>query len=306
MDLSIIIVNWNTRDLLAQCLESVYDTVSDLDFEVIVVDNASVDGSVELMRQNFPQVQLIVNTENKGFVRANNQALARCQGRYVLLFNSDAQALFASLDSVIQFMDEHPGAGITGVRLLNPDRSFQASYTPFPTLWREFLILSGLGRYLIRPTFPGRGPEIKKGAQRIVGYVEGACLAVRREAVDQIGGLDEHIFMYAEEVDWCYRFRQAGWEVWYLPQFPIVHYGGQSSKKHRKRMEAELYRSRVYFFRKHYGRIAAGCLKLLIYAITLVKMFVHGLLRLVTGGRRGRLVTGWRELHGALRSVDSA
>jgi len=304
--LSVIVVSWNTRELLAQCLQSVYDTAGELQVEVIVVDNASSDGSVEMVRRDFPQVQIIANAENVGFVRANNQAIERCRGRYVLLLNSDTQALPGSLDKTVRFMDEHPRAGIAGVRLLNPDGTFQASHTPFPTLWREFLILSGLGRWLIQPTFPSCGPQVEKGAQAIKGYVEGAYLIARREVVEQVGGLDERIFMYAEDVDWCYRFHQAGWEVWYLPQAPIIHYGGQSSKRRRGRMEAELYRSRVYFFRKHYGKAAALCLKAFIYAMTLSKMFVHGLLRFVTKGRRGRTATSWQELHLALTSVNSA
>jgi N-acetylglucosaminyl-diphospho-decaprenol L-rhamnosyltransferase len=305
MDVSVIIVNWNTRDLLGQCLQSVYDTTSDLDFEVMVVDNASTDGSVEMVRRDFPHVRVIANVDNVGFVRANNQAIAHCQGRYVLLLNSDTKVLPGSLDKTVQLMNEHPGAGIIGVRLLNPDGTFQASYTPFPTLWREFLILSSLGRLLIRPSFPSFGPRAEKGAQKIEGYMEGAYLMVRREAVGQIGGLDERIFMYAEDVDWCYRFHQAGWEVWYLPQAPIIHYGGQSSKQRRNRMEAELYRSRVCFFRKHYGPTAALCLRILIYAMTLTKTLVHGVLRFLTQGRRGRTVTSWQELHLALSSVDS-
>ncbi|MCP4536081.1 MAG: glycosyltransferase family 2 protein [Chloroflexi bacterium] len=303
-ELSIIIVNWNTRDLLVQCLQSLNDTVESK-YEVWVVDNASSDDSVAAVREQFPYVHVIVNSENVGFVRANNQVLDRCQGRYVLLLNSDIHALPGSLDKTVEFMEAHPGAGILGVRLLNPDRTFQASYTVFPTLWREFLILSGLGRWLIRSSFPSYGPQVEAGAQEIKGYMEGAYLLARREAVDQIGGLDERIFMYAEEVDWCYRFHQAGWEVWYLPQSPIIHYGGQSTKQRQGRMEAELYRSRVYFFHKHYGKVSASCLKILIYTITLVKMLVHRLLRFVTRGRSGRLVTGWQELRSALSGVDS-
>ena len=133
-DLSIIIVNWNTRDLLAQCLQSIYDTVSDLDVDNIVVDNASSDGSVAMVQERFPQTHVIANARNVGFVRANNQALARCQGRYVLLLNSDTRVLPGSLDKTVRFMDEHPHAGIAGVRLLNSDGTFQASYTPFPSL----------------------------------------------------------------------------------------------------------------------------------------------------------------------------
>jgi len=304
-DLSVVIVNWNTRDLLAQCLKSVYETASGVDFEIIVVDNASTDGSVEMVRERFPHVHIIANSENVGFVHANNQALACCRGRYVLLLNSDTQVLPGSLYKAVQFMDEHPRAGMVGVRLLNPDGTFQASYTPFPTLWREFLMLSGLGRWLVRQTFPSYGPQAERGAQHVKGYLEGAYLMARRQAVGEIGGLDEHIFMYAEDVDWCYRFHQAGWEVWYLPDAPIVHYGGQSTRKRRERMEAELYRSRVYFFRKHYGKAAATCLKVLIYAMTLPKMLIHGILRFVTKGRRGRTVTSWKELRLALGGLDS-
>ncbi len=306
IDLSIVIVNWNTRGLLAECLESIEQTVTGMRFEVLVVDNGSTDGSAEMVRQAFPHVRLIVNRENAGFVRANNQAIPLCQGRYLLLLNSDARLLPGAVTETLRCMAEQPRAGVVGLRLLNGDGSFQASYTPFPTLWREFLILSGLGRLLVRRSFPSYGPRIEQGAQPVDGYVEGAYLLLRREAVEQVGALDEHIVMYAEEVDWCYRFRQAGWEVWYLPQATVVHHGGQSSKRRRSRMEAELYRSRVYFFHKHYGRAAARRLTALIYTFTAVKIVVHGLLRRISGGRRGRVVTDWRELQQALQPPETA
>ena len=306
MGLSIIIVNWNTRELLAQCLQSIEDSVRETVYEVWVVDNGSSDSSVTMVAERFPAVHVIDNPRNVGFVCANNQALARCRGRYVLLLNSDTQALADSVDRAVRFISEHPRAGIAGVRLLNSDGTFQASYTPYPPLLREVLILSGLGRLLVGPAFPSREAEVEKGAQRITGYVEGAFLMARREAIEQIGGLDEHIFMYAEEVDWCYRFHQAGWEVWYLPRAPIIHHGGQTSKKRQGRMEAELYRSRIYFFRKHHGKAAALCLQLIICAITLPKMLIHWLLRYITRGRVGRTITSWQELRLALTSVDSA
>ncbi len=306
IDLSIIIVNWNTSDLLSQCLQSLQSTVREASFEVWVVDNASSDDSVDMVRASFPQAHVIANAENVGFVRANNQAIARCQGRYVLLLNSDTLALPGSLDQAVQFMDQHPRAGLAGVRLINADESFQASFTPFPNLWREFLILSGLGRWLFRPSFPSYGPQLEDGDQQIAGYVEGAFMLARREAVQQIGGLDERIFMYAEDVDWCYRFYRAGWEIWYLPQAPIIHYGGQSSKKRPGRMEAELYRSRIYFFHKHYGRAAASGLKLMIYAATLFKIALHKTLRFVSRGRKGRTISTWQELRAALRTPELA
>jgi len=304
-DLSIIIVNWNTCELLLQCLQSLYETIRNLNFEIFVVDNASADRSVEMVRRLFPEVRLIQNTDNVGFVRANNQAIEHCRGRYILLLNSDTRVLSGAIEESVRFMDKHPTAGITGTRLLNSDGSFQASYSPFPTLWREFLILSGLGRWLIQPNFPSRGPQTERGPQQIKGYIEGAYLMARHQAIDQIGGLDERIFMYAEDVDWCYRFHQTGWEIWYLPQAPIIHYGGQSSKQLQGRMEAELYRGRVYFFSKQYGRVAALSLKALIYVLTLIKMVVNGVLRLITNGRIGRSFTSLQELHLALTSIDA-
>lgn len=304
VDLSIIVVNWNTCELLAQCLQSLEDTIRDSSYEVWVVDNGSSDGSVEMVRERFPRTHLIVNMENVGFARANNQAIDCCRGRYLLLLNSDTKVLPGALGELVRFMDDHRGAGVAGARLLYSDGTFQASHSPFPTLWREFLMLSGLGRRLVRPRYPSYGPEVEKGDQQ-VDYVEGACLLARREAIDQVGGLDERIFMYAEDVDWCYRFAQAGWEVWYLPQVRIVHYGGQSSRQRQARMEAELYGSRIYFFRKHTGLVQSRLLKGMIYGITPVKWAVHRVARVLSRGTRARNVVGWRELREILESENA-
>lgn len=302
IDLSIIIVNWNTCNLLAKCLDAIFQTVRASAYEIIVVDNNSTDGSVDMIHTQFPTVRLIENQQNVGFTQANNQALAASCGRYVLLLNSDTEVQPGALDAMVHFMDAHPAAGVAGAHLLNPDGSFQASHTDFPTLWREILTLSGLGRTLLRPSYPSYGPEVERGPRR-VGYIEGACLLARRKVVDQVGGLDEGFFMYAEEVDWCYRMKQAGWEVWYLPEVRIVHHGGGSSRQRKTRMEAELYRSRVRFFRKHYGTGQAVCLKALVYAFTLVKVIWHQSLRWLTGNRYGRTVVGLRELHTMLQGV---
>lgn len=301
-DISIIIINWNTRDLLAECLESLYQTISGTSFDIWVVDNASTDDSVPMVQAKFPEVQFILNRDNVGFARANNQAMAASQGRTMLLFNSDAVATPGAVASLLETIKAHPQAGIVGGRLLNPDGSFQASHSPFPNLWQEFLILSGLGRLLYGRWYPSRGPQEAKGPQP-VDYVEGACLLVRREAFEQVGGLDEGYFMYAEEVDWCYSMRQAGWQVWYQPAARIIHYGGGSSRNRRTQREADLYRSRVRFFRKHYGNVAAMALKTLIYSLTAIKVITHGSLRLLSGNRRGRVVVGLGDLMTALRNV---
>jgi GT2 family glycosyltransferase len=302
LDLSIIIVNWNTRQMLADCLNSIEATVDDLSFEVIVVDNGSTDGSQAMLAEKYPHVRLIANHENVGFARANNQAVAVSQGRYVLLLNSDALLLSRAVQAMINLAEAQRQAGLIGAHLRNVDSSFQASHTPFPDLWQEFLILSGLGRMFCDPWYPSRGPEEDKGPQ-VVDYVEGACMLIRREAFEAVGGLDESYFMYAEEVDLCYAMREAGWQVWYQPTAKVTHLGGGSSQNGRPQREGDLYRSRVRFFRKYYGHRAAQLLKLQIYGLTMIKMIVHGLLRLASGGRYGRPVVPLRYLTVYLREA---
>jgi GT2 family glycosyltransferase len=302
LDLSIIVLNWNTCQMLAECLSSVEATVENLAVEAIVVDNGSTDGSQAMLCQRFPDVRLIQNHENVGFARANNQAFAHCQGRYVLLLNSDAVATPGAFQSLMTLADAEPRAGIVGAQLLNPDGSFQASHTFFPTLCQEFLILTGLGRLLRGHWYPSRGPEEEQGPQ-VVDYVEGACMLVRRQAVEEVGGLDEGYFMYAEEVDWCYAMREKGWQVWYQPAAKVVHRGGGSSRNRPTQREGDLYCSRVRFFRKHYGDTAAWLLKVQICSLTAMKFAVHGLLRLVSGGRYGRPVVSLRHLAIDLRNA---
>jgi GT2 family glycosyltransferase len=300
-DVSVIILNWNTRDLLADCLKTLLLNTHSLDLEIIVVDNGSTDGSVEMVRQLFPQVRLAANAVNAGFARANNQGMAMSTGRYRLLLNSDAFLQPGALQALVRLADAEPRAGLVGAQLLNPDGSFQASHTAFPTLWREFLILSGLGRALFGRRYPSHEPEEARGPQ-VVDYVEGACLLARREAVEAAGGLNEDYFMYAEEVDWCYAMRAKGWQVWYQPAAKVIHLGGASSRKRNLQRETDLYRSRLLFFRKHYGDWAAELLKAQIYLLTAIKIAVHGLLRLVSRGRWGREVPSLNYLMQRLES----
>jgi N-acetylglucosaminyl-diphospho-decaprenol L-rhamnosyltransferase len=302
LDLSIIVLNWNTRQMLVDCLSSVQTAVANLACEVVVVDNGSTDGSQAMLLRHFPDVHLIQNDENVGFARANNQAMTASQGRYMLLFNSDAIATPGAIQSLLDLARTQPRAGIVGAQLVNRDGSFQASHTSFPTLWQEFLMLTGLGRLFYGQWYPSHSPEEEKGPQT-VDYVEGACLLVRREAFEDVGGLDESYFMYAEEVDWCHTMRERGWQVWYQPEAKVIHLGGGSSRNRRPQREADLYRSRVQFFRKHYGDRAAWLLKAQIYALTAIKLFIHRLLRLVSGGRYGRPVVSLRHLVMSMRNA---
>lgn len=301
-ELSIIIVNWNTRDFLSACLESLFQTLGDISFEIWVVDNGSTDGSQEMVKNSFPTVNLIANTENKGFAGANNQAMESCQGEYMLLFNSDAIADPGAIHALLDLAKTQPGAGIIGAQLVNPDNSFQASYSRFPSLSQEFLILTGLGRLIYGRWYPSQGPEIESGPQ-IVDYVEGACLLVNRKAYLDVGGLDEGYFMYAEEVDWCHTMRQGGWQVWYQPEARIIHFVGGSSRYRKTYREADLYRSRVRYFRKNHGQAEAVILKGMIYSLTALKILAHKIVKGVTRGQRGRVVVPMHELINALKGV---
>ncbi len=300
--ISVIIVNWNTRALLAQAIQSVLQTAGKLHTEIIVVDNGSTDGSQAMLASRFPLVSLLQNQDNAGFARANNQGAAIARGQYLLLLNSDASLYPNALSAMLEIMQAHPKAGIVGANLRNPDGSFQASHTPFPTLWQEFLILSGLGRALYGTYYPSRGPQETLGPQP-VDYIEGACMLIRREPYRALGGMDEGYFMYAEEVDLCYTFRRHGWEVWYQPAARVLHHGGGSSRHRHTAREGDLYQSRVRFFRKNYGDRPAEALKAQIYLLTCLKWAGHNLARALTGGRRGRQVISPAALYRKLKTA---
>ncbi|HKZ69915.1 MAG TPA: glycosyltransferase family 2 protein [Anaerolineales bacterium] len=237
--LSIVILNWNTRDLLVQCLEAVLRLQDEAPGEVIVVDNASTDDSVTMLADRFPQVRVIQNPANVGFAGGNNRGVAACAGKYALMLNTDAFLGPGALRELVRVAESDPRSGVVGAHLLNPDGSFQASHTCFPTLWREFLILSGLGRAAYGSHYPSAGPDEGRGALK-VDYVEGASLLVRVEAYRAVNGLDEGFFMYAEEVDLCYTMGKHGWNVWYAPEARVTHLGGASSADRKPEREADL------------------------------------------------------------------
>lgn len=260
-DLSVIIVNWNGRDLLKQCLDSLAH-VTALALDVIVVDNASTDGSPALVRESYPQVRLLENRENLGFSRANNQGIRVATGRHILLLNSDTIVQPGAFEAMVALLDRHPRLGVVGAELLNLDGSLQPSWAAFPTWLSEVL-----GR-----NFRARRPMSAEPGAYLVDWVGGACLAARREAIVEVGLLDEAIFMYTEETDWCYRFVKAGWGVAYLEGAKVTHLGGGSSRRSSVRSLIELQKSKVYFFDKHYGRLAARFLHATLTARAWVKM----------------------------------
>jgi GT2 family glycosyltransferase len=257
-DVSIIIVNWNTREDLLCCLASVGEEVRGVTGEVIVVDNGSGDGSAEAVRRAHPQVIVIENEGNLGFARATNQGLRRMKGRYALLLNPDTRLKAGAVERLVSFMDSRMEAGVAGGQLLNGDGSRQNSIANLPTLATELL-----NKSLLRRLFPDRypGKELRFPGPIEVESVIGACMLVRRAAMDAVGLLDEGYFLFLEETDWCCRMRLGGWKVFHVPDAELYHLQGRSAESSIAMAKVEYCRSRYRYFRKHYGPVSRAVLR---------------------------------------------
>jgi N-acetylglucosaminyl-diphospho-decaprenol L-rhamnosyltransferase len=298
-ELSIIYVNWNASPLLKTSIAALQEAITIVDYDIWVVDNASTDDSAAF----FPEVHLIQNKNNTGFARANNQAMKLAEGRYFLLINTDAFAAPKAINHLYQLAEQQPGAGIIGARLVNPDGSFQGSYVDFPNLLQEFLILSGLGRLFYGPWYPNHAPVQGETAKK-VDYVQGACMLVRRQAYETVGGLDEGYFMYSEEVDWCWAMQTAGWEVWYQPAACITHIGGASSRTRAIQREADLYVSRVRYYRKNHSFVTARLLEAMILCMAGLKYVLHTLLQKLNHRRFQRMTVSPVLLMNQMRKIN--
>lgn len=275
-DLSIVIVNWNVRELLRRCLVSIassdglfvgldtpgYST-SGWQAEVIVVDNASADGSVAMLAQDFSWVQVIANRENRGFTAANNQGLAASRGRYVLFLNPDTELAADALRTLLDYAEKHAAVGVLGPQLRYGDGSVQSSRRRFPTLATFFLESTVVQRWWPRNQVLARYYVLDRPDDAIsqVDWLVGACMLLRRAVLDQIGGFDEGFFMYSEELDLCRRAVDAGWQVVYLPAAVVTHYEGKSSEQVVAARHIRFHSSRVRYVRKYHGRAAAAALR---------------------------------------------
>ncbi|MSQ10161.1 MAG: glycosyltransferase family 2 protein [Dehalococcoidia bacterium] len=281
VDVSIIIVSYNTKDLLLGCLDSVFLTLQQatgagrmsLDarslsrgYEVIVVDNASADGSAAAVQQHFPEAHLIDNEFNRGFAAANNQALAVAQGRYLLLLNPDTVVKDGAIPELVRFMDRFPRCGMATCKLLNLDETQQHSAFKFPTLWMTFLDFFPLHGHLLNSRLNGRYRLKDYRRTFEIDHPLGACMMVRREVIERVGALSEEYFMYCEEIDWCFRIKRDNWRIYCVPTAEIYHLGGQSTRQVADRMYVELFRSRLTLFRKYYNPVFQVLSKLLIGA----------------------------------------
>jgi hypothetical protein len=270
-NISIIIVNWNTKELLRTCLSSIGATVNTT-HETIIVDNNSDDGSAEMVEASFPETSLIRAGRNLGFAAANNLGINKASGRYVLLLNPDCELLPGSIDTMIEYADRNPDIAVIGPKLLNSDGTLQKNGRIFPTFAREFLHITRLYRLL--PGYFNR--RLEWGRQDFdipadVDEVSGACMLVRESMIAQVGGLDERFFMYYEEVDWCKRIKAHGGRVFYLPEAQVVHHHSQSAGKIGIEKNRLAYESQYLYFLKHHGRAQAVTLRAISNAILFVK-----------------------------------
>ena len=280
MDLSIIIVNWNTREMLRDCLQSVFDTAADITFDVWVVDNGSSDDSQQMVRDAFPQVELIANQDNKGFAGANNQALSRAKGRHVLLLNSDTLVHGDVLSASVRYLDDNPDVGAMGCRVLNTDGTLQITGSQVPSLLNLSLQATGLNR--LPGGFFDRFQMVRwdRRDARDLDVIFGGYLMVRRSVIEQVGLLDDAFFFYGEETDWCFRIAKGGWRLVLAPVGEITHFGGGSVKKLNHKRNIMLSEGTIRFHRKHYGWWGGAACWVLLGFFNLSRAIIWSLLGL--------------------------
>ena len=262
IDVSIVIVSFNTKEVTRQCLEHVQKHAAVVPHEVLVVDNASEDGSADMVAAEFPRVHLIRQNENRGFAGGNNPAMEIARGRYILLLNSDAFLAEGVLEKTIHHLDEHPNIGVLGCKLTDPDGTLQPSARMLPGPLNKILHITGLAAHFPKSKFFGRIDYTwwDHSEPRSVGWVVGAYFLIRRETMEDIGVLDDRYFLYFEEIDYCLSARRAGWDVVFYPYASVIHLGGQSSLKTGKRVSAKgkqvvaiRITSEFRYYRKLYG-----------------------------------------------------
>jgi GT2 family glycosyltransferase len=287
-DVSIIIVSWNAKKYLLNCLNSLIQRQKEYSQELIVVDNASSDGSAELVEKDFPQVKLIRNEENLGFAKANNIGIRASTGRYICLINSDVVVLDNCVKLMIEFMDQHLKAGMGGPRVLNPDRTLQVSCRHFPSIWNNLCQAIALNKVFPKSVFFSE-PFMNcwnHDSVRSVDVLTGCFWLVRRKALDDVGLLDEDFFFYGEDIDWCKRFNDTGWEVRFYPAAEAIHFGGASSSNAPIRFYLEMQKADLNYWRKHHGRLGQLAYWIIIMLRHLVRLPVYVLIYIFRPGSR--------------------
>jgi GT2 family glycosyltransferase len=292
VDVSVIIVGRNTKQLVYDCLKSAYDQTGDITFEVIYVDNASNDGSCEMVAGEFGSVNIIRNETNMGFTVANNQGIKVAKGRYVLLLNSDTIVLNNAVAKTVKFADSHPEAAVVGCRVLNPDMTLQRNCFMYPSVLN--LLLAATYLYKVFPGSRFFGRELMTwwdfGEVREVETVCGCFSLVRREAIEQVGLMDERFFFYGDDPDWCWRFKKTGWKIIFTPEPQIIHYGGQSTRYMAERFKLQLYGAKLTFIKLHANRFKfiIACIFTALFFLLRVPYWVVA--ALLSNNNRGKAI----------------
>ena len=296
IDLSVCIVTYRAKDFLRDCLRSLYEHTKTLRFEIIVADNGSNDGTVEMVRMEFPEVILIENENNLGFTRPSNQCMKVSKGRYVMLLNPDTFILPQALDRLVDFMEKHPKVGISGPKVLNKDHTLQKSCRRGESRpWAVFSYFTGLAALFPHSRFFSeyQMTNMDENVAHPVAGVAGSCMLIRREVIEQIGYLDERYFAYQEDADYCFRARQAGWQVYYVPDAQIIHYGGMGgSRIEPYRSIVEWHRSYWLYYRKNLAKDYCFLFNCVYYCAMFVKLLLSLLINFFrrekyAGPRRG-------------------
>ncbi len=272
--LSIIIVSWNVAGDLERCLRSI-QTAPKPTTEIIVVDACSADDTVAVVHDRFPDVTLLAQTENVGFTKGNNIGLRAARGCYLLLLNPDTEIVGDALLRLIDVMEAHPQVGVAGAHTLNTDGTYQSTRRHFPTLKSELIESLWFAPYLkkLPSHFPLNQPNCDSTHR--VDWVQGSSMLARRAVYEQIGGLDESFFMFSEEVDWCKRATDAGWQIMYVGTATIIHHGGRSTEQTGARTHIYYQTSKISYFRKHYGALSAGLLRVYILANYAIQIIIE-------------------------------
>jgi len=307
--LSIIIVSWNSKGFLVKCIDSILTKKTKINYEIIVVDNASTDGSTEVLRLKYPEVVIIRNPDNFGFAKANNIGIAKASGKYICFINSDVEVLDNCIDIMYVFMEENTDIGIAGPKIIGKDKFVQRSCMGFPTLWNLFSRSMALD--LLFPKTKIFGSQMMTywphDSIREVDVINGCFWMVRREAMLQVGPLDETFFIYAEDIDWCRRFHESGWRVIFYPLAEAIHYGGGSSINAPMRFYIEMQKANFLYWKKYHNFISQQLYLLLRIFHEGIRLIGHAASVIIR--KKGRTISvekikrSWVGISWALRSM---
>lgn len=306
IDVSIVIVSWNVAELLAKCLDSILASSFDKNkLEIIVVDSASKDNSVAMLRENYPQVNLLAQSENVGFTRGNNIGFRAAKGRYLFMLNPDTEIIGDAISQLVNYLDAHADVGIVGPHTLNSDGTYQSSRRNFPSkalAFFESTFLQEIAPKAMLDNFYLN--QYPADAVIDVGWMQGSALLVRREIFETLGGLDESFVMFFEELDWCKRASDAGWRLVYLGTAKIIHHGGKSTEQAGVKKHIWFQESKIRYYRKHHGAVFAAILWLFLLFNYLWQIIVEGI-KAIIGHKRSlrkeRLSIYWQVLRSGLK-----